>query len=240
MRSAITFSLVALSGSALAVPFFGHIGQQVDKQVKNVHVVVETVVHTVYITEGSIPAPTPAPVPEQYYEAPPMPTIIYEAPEPEPEPTTSAVYVAPSPPAPQPTPSQPEPAPPAPNNSGYQAVVDEWRAKLGLKPLTNSKKLEDNAKDTVAASKGQMIHKLNTGSFGQVLAPGDEDNFEHVFVGGWLCEIPTLAGLAGVCETQSEGWTYQGQTGHAELLTSPDYTEIGCALGFGIWCCDLA
>jgi hypothetical protein len=94
--------------------------------------------------------------------------------------------------------------------------------------------------DTVVSSNGQMVHKLNPGSFGQVLAPGNADDFEHVFVGGWLCEIPSLPGLDGVCAKQSEGWAYAGQTGHAEILTSDQYSKIGCALHAGIWCCDVA
>ena len=111
---------------------------------------------------------------------------------------------------------------------------------MGMKPLEHDSKLESNAMDTVVSSNGQMVHKLNPGSFGQVLAPGNADDFEHVFVGGWLCEIPSLPGLDGVCAQQSEGWAYAGQTGHAEILTSDQYSKIGCALHAGIWCCDVA
>jgi hypothetical protein len=111
---------------------------------------------------------------------------------------------------------------------------------MGMKPLANDAKLQSNAMDTVVSSNGQMVHKLNPGSYGQVLAPGNADDFEHVFVGGWLCEMPSLPGLDGVCATQSEGWAYEGQTGHAEILTSDNYSKIGCALHAGIWCCDLA
>ncbi|KAF2855028.1 hypothetical protein T440DRAFT_201841 [Plenodomus tracheiphilus IPT5] len=230
MRSAIALSLAAIAGSALAAP------SNYGNQVKDVHVVVETVVHTVYYTEGQ-PQATPTPSPEQYYEAPAVTSAVYEAPAP----TSSAVYVAPTyEAAPAPQPSSTKPAAPVATGSGYQGIVDKWRAKLNLKPLINSKKLEDNAMNTVIASNGEMIHKLNAGTFGQVLAPGDKDDFEHVFVGGWLCEIPTLPGLDGICQTQSAGWTYQGQTGHAEILTSPNYSEIGCAFNAGIWCCDLA
>jgi len=120
------------------------------------------------------------------------------------------------------------------------AIVAEYRQKMGLKALACSTKLEANALDTAASGNGQMVHKLNPGTFGQTLAPGDEKDFLHVFVGGWLCEIPTLPGLTNECETQSQGWSYQGQTGHAEILTSPSYSEIGCAWAGGIWCCDVA
>lgn len=124
--------------------------------------------------------------------------------------------------------------------ASYMITVDKWRARMGLKPLVNDARLESNAADTVLSGNGQMIHKLNPGSFGQVLAPGNGDDFEHVFVGGWLCEIPTLPGLQNVCSTQSDGWAYNGQTGHAEILISDNYSKIGCALHAGVWCCDLA
>ena len=38
----------------------------------------------------------------------------------------------------------------------------------------------------------------------------------------------------------SKGWSYEGQTGHAEILTDPKYKTIGCALKEGIWCCDVS
>jgi hypothetical protein len=87
-----------------------------------------------------------------------------------------------------------------------------------------------------------MVHKLNPGTFGQVLAPAPatDDGFTKAFVGGWLCEMPNLPGLDGVCAKMSEGWSYEGQTGHAEILTSSNYSKIGCANHAGIWCCDLA
>lgn len=122
----------------------------------------------------------------------------------------------------------------------YQVVVDKWRSRMGLKALANDAVLASNAMDTVISSNGQMMHKLNPGSYGQVLAPGNADDFGNVFVGGWLCEIPTLPGLQGVCLTQSDGWAYNGPTGHAEMLTSDDYSKIGCAWFADIWCCDLA
>lgn len=120
----------------------------------------------------------------------------------------------------------------------YMAVVSKWRAAGGLKPITQSSKLEANALKTVTDGNGVMKHELNPGTMGQVLAPGNAGDFEHVYVGGWLCEIPTLPGLDGICSTQSQGWSYDGQTGHAEILTNPQYTSIGCALYAGIWGCD--
>ena len=78
-------------------------------------------------------------------------------------------------------------------------VVAKWRSKLGLKALEYSSDLESNALKTVTDGAGVMKHELNPGTLGQVLAPGQPDKFEYVFVGGWLCEIPTLPGLDGVC-----------------------------------------
>ncbi|KAJ4990668.1 hypothetical protein SVAN01_03899 [Stagonosporopsis vannaccii] len=236
-----TTAILALAGSALAVPHYNKPVQY--KEVQNVHVVYETVVHTVYFTEGgqkpAKPTKTPTPVPE----APAVTTtVVYEENTPAPAPTSEVVEYSEAPaPAPTSTKATTSAAPaPAPSAAGYQGVVDTWRAKMGMKPLINDAKLESNAMDTVVSSNGQMVHKLNPGSFGQVLAPGNADDFEHVFVGGWLCEIPTLPGLDGVCSSASDGWAYNGQTGHAEILTSDSYSKIGCALHAGIWCCDVA
>jgi len=231
MRAA--FALAAIAGSALAIPHYGRPHQEV-KDVENVHVVVETVVATVYVTDDGYAQPTPAPEPE--YEAPAVTTIVYEEPA---QPTDT--YEAPAAPT-YAAPAQPTPAASAPaaTNSGYMGIVDTWRAKLGKKALIHDDKLEANALNCVTESNGQMVHKLNPGSYGQVLAPGSADDFEHVFVGGWLCEMPSLPGLDGVCSTQSSGWRYDGQTGHAKILTDDSYSKIGCALYAGIWGCDVA
>lgn len=207
--------------------------------------------------------------PAAVYDAPVVYTVVYEEPAPTtsstrrtrtrkvPSATPTIVYneaYTPAAPTPvytevvvptvistPPATSAPAATPVTPaTGTGYMGVVEAWRSKMGLSALAHDDKLESNAKDCVVSSAGQMKHKLNTGSFGQVLAPGDVDNFEHVFLGGWLCEIPTLAGLNGICATASDGWSYQGQTGHAEILTSPNYSKIGCACFDGIWACDLA
>jgi hypothetical protein len=109
-----------------------------------------------------------------------------------------------------------------------------------MNALENDPMLETNAMDTLVAANGAMTHKLNPGTLGQVLAPGNLTSFENIFVGGWLCELPDLPGLGDVCARESVGWNYTGQTGHAEILTSDDYARIGCALFANIWCCDLA
>jgi uncharacterized protein YkwD len=118
-------------------------------------------------------------------------------------------------------------------------IVDEWRAKLGLSKLTHDAQLEQNAIKTCREGNGEMVHQLNEGSMGQVLAPGGPDDFYHVFVGGWLCEKPDMAGMDGVCAEASKGWYYTS-TGHADILTAPNYSKIGCGEQGGIWGCDLA
>ena len=234
MRAA--FAIAALVGSSMAAPSYGYGSPK--EEVKNVHVVVETVVQTVYVTEG-YEAPAPTPTPEAVYEAPVVTTVVYEEPS-----KPSQVYEAPveAPVKPTPTPEAPKPtsaAPaPAPTGTGYMAVVDEYRQKMGLKPLIQDSKLEANAMDVVVAGNGNMVHKLNPGTFGQVLAPGEINAFKRVFVGGWLCEKPEL--LKGECQQMSEGWDYQGQDGHAKILTDDNYSKIGCNQHKGIWCCDLA
>lgn len=128
----------------------------------------------------------------------------------------------------------------APSTGGYMDVVSEWRSKMGLSALTEDNTLQGNSLKTVQDGNGQMNHELNPGSMAQVLAPGDADGFEKVFVGGWLCERPDLPGLDGICSTMSAGWSYGGETGHADILSSTSYSKIGCALADGIWGCDLA
>jgi uncharacterized protein YkwD len=123
----------------------------------------------------------------------------------------------------------------------YMSIVSKWRAAGGLKALTQDATLQANALKTVQDGNGQMVHELNPGSMAQVLAPGDASSFESAYVGGWLCEIPTLPGLNGICSTMAKGWDHSdGETGHAEILTSSAYSKIGCALANGIWGCDLA
>jgi hypothetical protein len=129
---------------------------------------------------------------------------------------------------------------PAVGLNNYMAVIDEWRIKMGLQLLVHDLKLQSNAMDTVSSSNGAMTHKLNPGTFAQVLAPGNDYSFMQVFVGGWLCELPSLVGLGSICASLSEGWVHNGQTRHAEILTSDAYSKIGCAFKAGIWACDLA
>jgi uncharacterized protein YkwD len=243
MHAVTTLSLLALAGSALASPHVAR-GQP--------HVVYTTEVYTVVVTANGPPPPeqTYAPKPRPHKPTKkPAPTVVYTTAEPpkptqEPEQPTTPVP-EPEQPTYAPEPEQPTtvaPPPPAETgsgDSGYMATVNEWRAKLGLKDLIYDATLESNARNTCDEGNGEMKHKLNPGTMGQVLAPGEMATFEHVFVGGWLCELPDMPGMDGVCAEQSKGWTYQGQTGHAEILTSPNYSKIGCACVDGIVGCDL-
>ncbi|ETI26359.1 hypothetical protein G647_03136 [Cladophialophora carrionii CBS 160.54] len=124
----------------------------------------------------------------------------------------------------------------------YMAVVSKMRAAGGLPSFTQDSTLEANALKTSTESTNGLQHQLNPGTFAQVLAPGSVDNFESVYVGGWLCEIPSLPGLNGICSTAAQGWDHSnGETGHADVLSSTKYSKIGCAIsGTGVWACDLA
>lgn len=220
MHAVTALSLFALAGSTIAAPYHG-----------NPHVVYMTEVHTVVVTAGA-PAATYQPPPQ------PAPEVVYTTEAPKPitvaEPTqpayTQEPEKAPTPPV----------AAPAPSTGTYMDTVNDWRAKLGLEDLAHDDTLEANAQDTCQSGNGQMVHKLNPGTMGQVLAPGEPNEFERVFVGGWLCEMPDMAGMDGVCASMSSGWNYMGQTGHAEILTADSYSKIGCACVQGIWGCDLA
>lgn len=127
------------------------------------------------------------------------------------------------------------------SDTGYMAIVNKYRTAGGLPAFTQSSQLEANAMKTSTDSVGGLKHELNPGTMGQVMAPGNAGNFESVYVGGWLCEIPTLPGLNGICATMAQGWNHAGQTGHAEILTG-SYKSIGCAFAAstGVWTCDVA
>ncbi|EXJ56614.1 hypothetical protein A1O7_06958 [Cladophialophora yegresii CBS 114405] len=157
-----------------------------------------------------------------------------EAPAPQPS-SAPADSWAPAAPA-----STPTSAPASTGASGgqgdYMSVVSKMRAAGGLPPLTQDSKLEANALKTSQDSTNGLQHELNPGTFAQVLAPGSPDNFESVYVGGWLCELPNLPGLDGICSSAAQGWDHSnGETGHAEILTSTKYSKIGCAIsGTGV------
>jgi hypothetical protein len=264
MHSYATLGLLALAGSAIAAPrphYGGGHGHGGAYGGGNPHVVWETAVVTVIVGPDGQPiggaAPTPAPEPSQGYQpAPVQPTsaVVVESPPPasyqvpeQPSPTPapeqpSPYQPAPEPstPAPSPTPS-PEPSNPPSSGGGYLDIANKWRQKMNLPAFTQDDTLQNNALKTCDDGQGEMKHELNPGTFGQVLAPGSIDEFEYVFVGGWLCEMPGLPGLDGICDDAKfkDGWVHNGETGHAEIL-SGTYTKIGCANAKGIWGCDVA
>jgi uncharacterized protein YkwD len=177
--------------------------------------------------------PSYAPEPPKSTQEPAQPTQPAYTQQPEKPSSTSAGY------GPAPTGGS--------GNGDYMGIVNQWRAKLSHPNLQHNTTLESNIDTTCTEGNGVMKHHLLPGTFGQVLAPGqcDISNFEHVFVGGWLCEMPNMKGMDGVCAQQSKGWSYVGengkpQTGHAEILTADKYTQIGCGCVKGIWGCDLA
>jgi hypothetical protein len=122
----------------------------------------------------------------------------------------------------------------------YMKTVSYWRNEFGLPPLRRRRYLEANAFETGMDSGGLLIHKLNPGTLAQVMAPGNAANFENVYVGGWLCEMPWKEALNGICAIAARGWIHNGDIGHAEILIRETYSEIGCSLVLDLWICDLA
>jgi uncharacterized protein YkwD len=271
-----TFAIAAIAGSAIAAPSFRRNGHSHARgEVKNVHLIVETVVTTVYVTEAyeaaqstayaAYPAEPvysaqpiyspPAAVTTVVYEAPVEPSSKYEEPakpSPAPEaPKPTPIYEepkytpAPEAPKPEPTPTpQPAPAPAPPAESGYMAIVSEYRQKLGLPALQCSKELEANAANaasTALKSDGTLEHKMNPGTYGQTAAPtkdGSVEGFKSAFVAGWLCERPDLPAISAECAANTY-WMHSG-TGHVDIIMNTGYTQIGCGWANGAWCCDFA
>lgn len=225
MHAVQTLSLFALAGTSLAAPggwgdwranYFGHGGDSNSAPAATDVAVVTAYTTVTWDGNWNKPSATAAPAaPETPAASPQAPTPVASA-----APTQTASTGS--------------------SSGGYMDIVSEWRSKMGMSALTQDDKLQGNALKTVQDGNGQMVHELNSGSMAQVLAPGDASDFEKVFVGGWLCERPDIAGLDGICSTMSQGWSYGGETGHADILTSGSYSKIGCALDAGIWGCDLA
>jgi uncharacterized protein YkwD len=272
-----TFAIAAIAGSAIAAPSFRRNGHSHARgEVKNVHLIVETVVTTVYVTEAyeaavstsyaAYPAEPvysvqpiyspPAAVTTVVYEAPVEPSSKYEepakpspAPEaPKPTPVYEEPKYTPAPEAPKytPAPEAPKPEPtPAPAESGYMAIVSEYRQKLGLPALEYSQKLQDNAANaasTCLKSDGSLEHKMNPGTYAQTAGPtkdGSVDSFHSVFVGGWLCERANLPAISAECAALSGYWMHSG-TGHVDIIMNTGYTQVGCGWANGAWVCDFA
>ncbi|KAK8912461.1 hypothetical protein VCV18_012424 [Metarhizium anisopliae] len=151
------------------------------------------------------------------------------------------------------TPSPTE-VPPSNDEPDYMAIVHKWLRDLNLRPLKYDAELAKTALQCSELSHGALQHR---GSNAQIMAPGKEMAFEHVFVGGWLGERKELFPDEKVWEKFSQGWNYMGQTGHADALadqstyqdgTPVKLTKIGCGWAGGsnggqqwnMWTCDLA
>lgn len=232
MHAIQTFSLLALAGSTLAAPQgwgnWGQWGGRHGGDDQNQATATDVAVVTAYTTVtwgGNWGQPTPTP--EASTPAASPVAASHETP------AASSTWAAWSSAAPSPSST-------GSTSGGYMDVVNKWRQKMGMSALTQSDSLQGNADKTATDGNGQMVHELNPGTMAQVLAPGSPDEFEKCFVGGWLCEEPDLPGLDGICNTMSQGWNYNGEIGHAQILTSTAYSKIGCANVDGIWACDLA
>jgi len=201
-------AFLAVAGSVIALPH----GE------RDVKIVYETVVATDYETVAYGSQPT-SEVKVKEYKSHSRHHTVVATPTPTPTPAYTPPAYTPTPQPAKPSSAAPSSAAPsapastgAPATGGYMDVVTEWRKKLGLPALTQDSKLEANALKTCNDGNGQMVHELNPGTMGQVLAPGQPDGFLKVFVGGWLCEEPSLPGLNGICSSMSQGWAYNGQT----------------------------
>jgi uncharacterized protein YkwD len=143
--------------------------------------------------------------------------------------------------------------------------INDYRSRANLPPLVWDEQLVSNAARTGQATNGKaMVHQMNPGTNGQVLVYGFDDRdacgsndvapytpFE-LFYMSWLCEVPGDQALGGQCDTvlRKSRIDSQGQTGHWQILSDPQYRKVGCAFTrdqdttkcdafTGIWACDV-
>jgi len=177
-------------------------------------------------------------------------------------------YQPPPPPPPQ---SQPpavtQTQPPAPSNtyttSSGNDVLDTfnlWRSTYNLSPLSWSSRLEQNAAYTGQMNGGSTeTHHLdpNTNE-AQIITPGKAQGqtFEGVSAFDlamicWLCEQRSDPQLAGKCDLSSSYGMVYSDTGHHDIIVSPQYRTLGCAFTSngnnnpgeqyqGLWVCTLS
>ena len=102
-----------------------------------------------------------------------------------------------------------------------------------------------------------MTHELNAGSFAQCIAEGDDSTssgswspFDLIYL-GWLCEIPedNLGDGCSVMEAATHMIVNTTEPGHAQILRTESYTQMGCNYMAateshdnyqGLWTCDFA
>lgn len=237
----------------------------------NVVDIEDVFVKTVY-ANGGAPKASPAPVvnyhPQENAAAAPVVTTT-TAPAPKTTPVqVKADYVVPSPQetsttTPQPS-STPAPAASSSNDgaptSGGKSMLETanyFRNLQGLPSFTWSSTLEANAGKTNNDDGGnKMTHELNSGSFAQCIAEGSDTTasgswspFDLIYL-GWLCEIPNsdLGDDCAVMEAATHMQVNTADPGHANILRTEGYTQIGCnyitatepQIYAGLWTCDFA
>ncbi|KAL6716256.1 hypothetical protein ACLMJK_005822 [Lecanora helva] len=143
------------------------------------------------------------------------------------------------------------PKSPLSGGAGSKDVLSQanyWRQKwLGLPPFTWSSTLADNAYKTATTAtyytteNGKQVphneggatvmgHELYPGSHGQCIIEGDDTAikngltpFDRAWL-GWICEEPNN----NIPCDQIGNIKYNGDTGHAEIIKSSSYSQIGC------------
>lgn len=146
----------------------------------------------------------------------------------------------------------------APLSGGVSILetANKYRAMMGYSAFTYSSTLAGNSAKTNADNGANIMkHELNDGSFAQCIAEVDNNSgsnglspFELTYL-GWLCEIQD-AKIATVCKEMLAATNMQidySDPGHAEILRSPSYSQIGCNYltatehhdnYAGMWTCD--
>ena len=220
-----------------------------------------TDVHPQPSTVNSQPAPsssttTPSTVPTTTAAPPPLPTSSTSS--------TSAVASTTSSASPSPS-SQASDGSPLSGGVSLLTTINKWRKAYSLSNLAWDSTLQANAQKTGTDDKGvNENHELNPGSMAQVITPGlqtalpgknmgGDTPFELAYV-SWLCEVATDPQLSSTNQCSIvkaiENMVYS-DTGHHDILNSPNYSKIGCAFApnplatsgspyQGLWVCDLA
>lgn len=189
-------------------------------------------------------SPAPAPVPTTTPVAEPVQTSDAPAPV-----TTSAAPVQSS------QPSGGNDGAPVSNGKSILESANHYRSLMGFPEFTYSSKLGANAaKTNEDDGANSMTHELNPGSMAQCISQADDTKasgnfspFDLTYL-GWLCEISD-GRLGGDCDVMESATHMQiTDTGHAEILRDPKYTQMGCNyldstqhLSYkGLWTCDFA
>ncbi|OAA50399.1 hypothetical protein NOR_00849 [Metarhizium rileyi] len=146
-------------------------------------------------------------------------------------------------------------APASDDEPPYMKIVKDWLNKLDLRPLEYNAVLAEKALQCSTSFRdGSDKHGDCNYNLVQIYAPGGEDEFERVFVGGWLGERKELFKDDALWAKWSAGWMYMQQTGHADALADDakdlynnpmKLTQIGCGWANtgsngGSWFCLLA